>query len=153
MDQRGQREISRNYVVDASVIAKWVLPIETYQENAFKLKQDQVSGVVNLLAPSILTLEVTNALWKAVKLKRLSGEDSQEALKTLGDTTIALYEMDWHQASEVLDIACELDIAIYDAAYVFLSEKIGAEFITSDTTLYEKAKGNFRVVHLKDYLQ
>lgn len=152
MDQRGKREITRHYVVDASVIAKWVLPIETYQENAFKLKQDQVSGIVNLSAPAFLTLEVTNALWKAVKLKRLSEEDSQEALKTLGDTKIALYELDWPEASEVLDIAFELDIAIYDAAYVFLSDKIKAQFITSDTKLYEKAKGHFRVVHLKDYV-
>jgi predicted nucleic acid-binding protein len=52
----------------------------------------------------------------------------------------------------VLDIACELDIAIYDAAYVFLSDKIRAQFITSDTKLYEKAKGQFRVLHLKDYV-
>ena len=143
MDQRGQREITRNYVVDASVIAKWVLPIETYQENAFKLKQDQVSGTANLFAPSFLILEVTNALWKAVKLKRLTEEDAQEALKTLGDTIITLYELDWRQASEVLDLACELDIAIYDAAYVFLSNKIKSQFITSDTKLYEKAKGQF----------
>jgi len=97
-------------------------------------------------------LEVTNALWKAVKLKRLSKEDSQEALKTLGDTTIALYELDWPQTSEVLDIAFKLDIAIYDAAYVLLSDKISAQFITSDTKLYEKAKGQFRVLHLKDYV-
>ena len=152
MDKRRQRKISRNYVVDASVVAKWVLPIETYQENAFKLKQDQVSGTANLSAPTFLTLEVTNALWKAVKLKRLSEEDSQDALKTLGDTKIALYELDWPQASEVLDMACELDIAIYDAAYVFLSEKLRAQFITSDTKLYEKAKGQFRVLHLKDYM-
>ena len=151
MDQRGQGEISRNYVVDASVIAKWVLPIETYQENALKLKRDQASGVVNLFAPTILLLEVTNALWKAVKLKRLSEEDSQEALKALGDTKIALYELDWPQASDVLDIAGKLDAAISDAVYVFLSDKLRVQLLTSDTKLYEKAKGNFRVVHLKDY--
>lgn len=151
MDQRGQRESTRNYVVDASVIAKWVLPIETYQENAFKLKQDQVTGIANLFAPSILILEVTNALWQALRLKRLSEEDSQEALKTLGDTIITLYELDWRQASEVLDIACELGITIYDAAYVFLSNLIGAQLITSDTKLYEKAKSSFQILHLKDY--
>ena len=152
MDQRGTRENTLNYVVDASVIAKWVLPIECNQENAFKLKRDHVSGRVNLLAPSFLTLEVTNALWKAVKLKRLSKEDSEEALKTLGDTAIALYELDWQHSSETLEIGCELDIAIYDAAYLLLSNIMKEPLITSDTKLYEKAKGQFEVLHLKDYL-
>lgn len=138
--------------MDASVIAKWVLPIETYQENALKLKQDQISETVNLFAPSFLKLEVTNALWKAVKLRRLTEQDALEALKTLGNTIIAFYELDWHQASEVLDLACELDIAIYDAAYVFLSDKIKSQFITSDTKLYEKTKGHFKVLHLIDYM-
>ena len=144
MDKRGQREISRNYVVDASVVAKWVLPIETYQENAFKLKQDQVSGTVDLLAPTFLTLEVTNALWKAVKLKRLSEEDAQDALKMLGDTKITLYEMDWPQASEVLDIASELDIAIYDAAYVELTEQLSAIGCTGDNNLVKKLGTDFQ---------
>jgi predicted nucleic acid-binding protein len=151
LDPRGQRKIS-NYVVDASVVAKWVLPIETYQENALKLRGDQVSGKVKLFAPAFLTLEVTNALWKAVKLKRLSEEDSQEALQTLGDTNIALCELTWLETSEVLDIACAIDSAIYDAAYLFLSDRTKAQFITSDTKLYEKAKAHFSVLHLKDYI-
>jgi predicted nucleic acid-binding protein len=127
------------------------LPIETYQENALKLKDDHLSGKAKLFAPTFLMLEVTNALWNAVKLKRLSEADSQEALQTLGDENIALYELTWLETSEVLNIACELDCAIYDAAYLSLSEKIRAQFITSDTKLYEKAKGHFRVLHLKDY--
>jgi predicted nucleic acid-binding protein len=41
----------------------------------------------------------------------------------------------------VLDIVFELDIANYDAAWVFLSNKLKAYFIASDTKLYEKSKG------------
>ena len=152
MDKRRQRESSRNYVVDASVVAKWVLPIETYQENAFKLRQNQIAGIANLFAPSILTLEVTNALWQAVRLKRLSEEEALEALKTLGDSGITLHEIDWNQASEVLAIACRLCITIYDAAYVFLSNMIKSQLVTSDTRLYEKAKSHFQILHLKDYV-
>jgi predicted nucleic acid-binding protein len=61
------------------------------------------------------------ALWKAVKLKRISQEDSQQALNTLGDTNIALHELAWPETSKVLSIAYALDVAIYDAAYLYLS--------------------------------
>jgi len=152
LDQRGQRKINTpKYVVDASVVAKWVLPVEMYQENALKLRNDNTSGRAELFAPTILSAEVANALWRAVKLKRLSEEDAQEALTTLGDTKIALCELDWSQISKVLKIACMLDSAIYDAAYLFLSDKIDAQLVTSDTKLYEKAKENFNVLHIRDY--
>lgn len=137
--------------MDASVVAKWVLPVEMYQENALKLRNDNTSGRAELFAPTILSVEVANALWRAVKLKRLSEEDAQEALTTLGDTKIALCELDWSQISKVLKIACMLDSAIYDAAYLFLSDKIDAQLVTSDTKLYEKAKENFNVLHIRDY--
>ena len=137
--------------MDASVVAKWVLPVEMYQENALKLRDDHVSERAELFAPTILTAEVANALWRAVKLKRLAEEDAQEALKTLGDTKIALCELDWSQVSQVLKIACMLDSAIYDAAYLFLSDKIEAQLVTSDTKLYEKAKEHFNVLHIRDY--
>jgi predicted nucleic acid-binding protein len=137
--------------VDASVVAKWVLPVEMYQENALKLRDDHVSERAELFAPTILAAEVANALWRAVKLKRLTEEDAQEALKTLGDTKIALCALDWSQISQVLKIACMLDSAIYDAAYLFLSDKIEAQLVTSDTKLYEKTKEHFNVLHIKDY--
>ncbi len=137
--------------MDASVVAKWVLPVEMYQENALKLRDDHVSERAELFAPTILTAEIANAFWRAVKLKRLTEEDAQEALKMLGDTKITLYELDWSQISQVLKIACMLDSAIYDAAYLFLSDKIEAQLVTSDTKLYEKAKEHFHVLHIKDY--
>jgi predicted nucleic acid-binding protein len=127
------------------------LTVEMYQENALKLKDDHVSERAELFAPSILIAEVANALWRAVKLKRLTEEDAQEALKTLGDTKITLCELDWSQISQVLKIACTLDSAIYDAAYLFLSDKTNAQLVTSDTKLCEKTKEHFNVLHIKDY--
>jgi predicted nucleic acid-binding protein len=152
MDPRGQRKIKTSqYVVDASVVAKWVLPIEPYQENALKLRDDHVSKRAELFAPTVLTIEVTNALWKAVKLKRLSQEDAQEALKTLGNINLSLHELEWVDASQILNIACKLDTAIYDSTYLFLANKIKAHFITSDNKLFEKAKRYFQVLHISDY--
>ena len=65
---------------------------------------------------------------------------------------IILHELNWSQTSETLSIANKLDIALYDATYLFLSEKINAQLVTSDTKLCEKAKDHFKVLHLKDYV-
>jgi predicted nucleic acid-binding protein len=132
-------------------VAKWVLPIEPYQENTLQLKDDYISKRVSLYAPTILTIEVTNVLWKAVKFKRMTQEDAQEALKTLGNINIGLHEFDWNEASQILNIGCKLETAIYDSTYLFLAQKIKAHFITSDNKLYEKAKGHFQVLHIKNY--
>ena len=138
--------------MDASVVAKWVLPGESYQENAVKLKQDHVSGTTSLSAPAFITSEVANALWRAVKLGRIVEEDVQEALKALNDMRIELHESDWVQASQGLGIACKLDLTIYDASYLSLTDETKAQFITADNKLYEKAKKHFGVLHLKNYL-
>ena len=138
--------------MDASVIAKWVLPGEPYQENAVKLKEDHVSRIVSLSAPAFITSEVANALWRAVKLGRIIEEDAQEALKALNDMRIELHESDWIQVSQGLSIACKLDLTIYDASYLFLANETKAQVVTADNKLYEKAKKHFGVIHLKNYL-
>lgn len=152
MDKRGQRKIDpKQYVVDASVIAKWVLPVEPCQDNALKLRDDHISGTILLFSPTILLTEVTNVLWKAVKFRRIPLEDAHEALKNLENLKINEYELGWFEHSEVLKIGCKIDCAIYDATYIFLSNKIKAPFITSDNKLYEKAKRHFEILQLKDY--
>jgi predicted nucleic acid-binding protein len=140
-----------NYIIDASVVLKWVLPDEAYQENADKLKQNFLASKTELFAPSFITLETANALWVASKQKRITQTDAQDALKTLHNTQLRLYELNWTDVSQSLSIACKIDIAIYDAAYLYLCEKIGTQLLTADNKLQEKAKQHFNVTHIKDY--
>ena len=83
---------------------------------------------------------------------RLSEEDAQEALKALNDMKIDFQELDWAQVAQGLEVACKLNLALYDACYVFLTKKMKAQLITADNKLYETAKGGFKVLHIKDYL-
>jgi len=138
--------------VDASVIAKWILPGEPYQENAVRVKEDCVSGMAELCAPGFIVEEVANALWRAIKLGRISEEDAQEALKALNDMRIELHELNWAQVSQGLSIACKLDLTVYDASYLFIANNIKARLITADKRLYETAREHFRILHVKDYL-
>jgi len=139
-------------VIDASVIAKWVLPGEPYQEKAVKLKEDYTLGLVGLCAPSFTAQEVANALWRALKLGRILKEDAEEALRALGDMKIELHGLSWAEVPESVTIALDLDLTVYDASYLHLSDKLRAPLITADETLYERARGRFKILHIKDYL-
>jgi predicted nucleic acid-binding protein len=138
--------------VDASVVLKWVLPDEAYQENTDQLKLGFLCGKIELFAPSFLLLEIANALWVAVKQKRILQADAIDALKFLQDTQLRFYEFDWTIVSQSLAIACKEDIAVYDAAYLYLCNKLGAEMITADNKLFEKTKEHYKVRHIKDYI-
>lgn len=138
-------------MIDASVIAKWVLPGEPYQREAVRLKEDRTLGLMELVAPGFITQEVANALWRAVKLGRISEEDAEGSLRALGDMGIELHDLGWAQVSEALTIASSLDLTVYDASYLLLSNRLRAPLITADQTLWGRAKEHFRVIHIKTY--
>jgi predicted nucleic acid-binding protein len=139
-------------VIDASVVVKWVLPGEPFEANALIAKKNHASGNAHMIAPSLMELEVSNSLWKAIKQKRVKQEDATKALKTLDDLEIRLYELNWSDVSEVLEIAGRTNLTIYDATYIFLSKKMKAQVITADDKMYEKAKDEFKAIHLRDYM-
>ncbi|MFQ6074599.1 MAG: type II toxin-antitoxin system VapC family toxin [Candidatus Bathyarchaeia archaeon] len=137
--------------MDASVAAKWALPGEPYQKSALKLKEDHILGLAELSAPSFIAQEVANALWRALKLGRIVKGDAEEALRALGEMRIELHELSWDQVAEGLDIASSLDLTIYDASYLYLSNRLRAPLVTADGTLYERSRKLFRITHVKDY--
>lgn len=139
------------YVVDASVVAKWILPGEPYEENAVRLKEDSVEGLAELHSPNLITYEVGNILWRASETKRIAHEDAKEALKVLASIKITLYDLRWHDVAEGFSIASALNLTIYDAAYILLSNKLKAPLITADDQLCERAKAASRLIHVEDY--
>ena len=139
-------------MLDASVATKWVLSGEPYEDQAVKVKADQVDGISELCAPSFMVQEVTNAIWRALKLKRITREIAKKALESLDDLQINFYELNWTDASEELSIASKIDLTIYDSSYLYLSEKTKAAVITADDKMYQKTKDHFRMLHLKDYI-
>ena len=96
--------------------------------------------------------EVANTLLEAIKRGRITQESAQEALRSSDDLQVNLYKFNWAESSDELAIASQLKVTIYDAAYLFLSEKMNIQLITSDDKMYKKAKGRFQVLQLKDYV-
>jgi len=117
-----------------------------------RLKEDHVSGVTALSAPCVIVQGVANALWGVTRLNRISEADAKEALKALNDMRIEMHELNWTQTAQALSIACDLDLTIYDASYVFLADELKVPLITADKTLYETARKKCKILHIKDYL-
>jgi predicted nucleic acid-binding protein len=85
-----------------------VLPDDPHEKSALRVKKNHLSGIAHLCAPSFMVNEVTNSLWKAIKQGRITQEDAHEALKTVDNLGISLYELNWSEISTVLTMASKL---------------------------------------------
>jgi len=132
-------------------VAKWVLPGEPHQVNAVKLKDDYISGAVGLSSLFLAVEEVANAFLRAVKLGRISLADAEGALEALGDLGVELHHPSWARVAQVLRVAHDLGLTVYDASYVYVAEEVKATLITADDTLYESAGKRCSVLHIRDY--
>jgi predicted nucleic acid-binding protein len=73
------------YIVDASVAAKWLLPgpAEPLRQQAVFLLEQWTTGENRLVVPDFFWIEISNVLWKAVKLGRCTRETAEAALASL----------------------------------------------------------------------
>jgi len=134
-------------VLDASVIAKWILPGEPWERQALKLKDKLVKGEIEIHEPMLLTYELANLLLKAVKKKRISLEDAASALELLEKLGLKLHKTNLEEAAQLLREAEKLGLTAYDMAYVQLAKKLEATLISADQELCTKASNTAK--HLK----
>ena|SRR5579862_2132690 len=140
-----------DYVVDTSVFAKWILSGEPYEETALKLKEDNVKALVSLHSPSISLYELGNVLWKAVRKARVSSDDALKALEAITSMRLNFHELNQDDISQTFKIANLLNLTVYDASYVHLSNKLSMPLLTADEKLSAISKPGYKVVHLKNY--
>jgi predicted nucleic acid-binding protein len=129
-------------VVDASIAIKWVLK-ETDSHIALALLNDWIDREIEIHAPSLLTYEVTNALYRRVRKGEIPFYDVRRGL------TEIIYKVIVFDFTEEPDFnirAMELGQqfglpATYDAHYLALSESMGCELWTADLRLWNSIKG------------
>ena len=137
-------------VVDASVVAKWIIPGEPWEEEANTLKRAIASGRVEAYAPTLLTYELASVLLKAVRKGVLKAVDGIEALKAVGSLGIDLAPVLWEEVAEVFEAADSTSLTIYDAAYLWLSKKLDAALVTADEKLCKKGGRISKIISLQD---
>lgn len=122
-------------MLDASVVLKWIRSgNERNLEAALELRKSFENGDLQVLAPSLLWLEVLNVAarswgWDEDKLTELAA-----ALPELG------FEMIEPEPESVAHWCAE-GLTAYDAAYVTVAEGAGVRLVTDDSRIAELAPG------------
>ena len=123
-------------VVDASVAAKWCLPVsgESLCDEAVELLRRYTSQEIALCVPDVFWAEITNVFWKAVRLRRLSSPAATEALAILRSYRLATVP-----STDLLELALEIaltfDRSVYDSLYVALAVDSKGHLVTADERL------------------
>jgi len=92
-------------------------------------------------------LEVLNAIRFS---PRAAEPDAATALTVLRNLNLQIEPLDWDALRKATAIAWAYRIALYDAAYVALAERLGFPFLTADEALLRKMKGHSIVLRLRD---
>jgi predicted nucleic acid-binding protein len=120
-------------IVDSSTIVALVLP-----EEHSNWALNKLSKYENFHIPEFAYYEVANA----IKSKTPTRLGTQEAEKIFADAIKVMDQFGVHSFGEVvidaLNLALELNIAVYDAAFLCLADKLGINLITLDLKLEKK---------------
>lgn len=131
--------MTKQIVVDASVVLKWQLDDEEYIPQAIALRDDfYLEGAIKAIAPYLLTYEIINGVATATRQKRIQSNMAIEAvsnLLALGVEQMAV------EPQRILELALQYNLSAYDAAYLALAEAEGCELWTGDRPFYQAVRG------------
>lgn len=132
--------------VDASIVVRTVLDPEWQQIQ--RLWETWEQEEERIVAPTLLLYEVTNALYQYQKMGLLSASATALALRAALALPIQLHG-DTALHGQALAVAGRLGLsASYDAHYLALAERLGAELWTADRKLARKLRTALPKVHL-----
>lgn len=132
-------------VVDACVVAKWLLPDEGECPGATALRDDLLGDRVTLLAPPVLEHEITGLLWKAIRDGRLPAVDGMEAQIRASELKI-IVSRGPRSLSDAMTLAVDLRHPPYDCSYLALALAMGCDLYTADRRFISAAAGKYPCV-------
>ena len=126
-------------IVDASVAIAWVHPGQATTETAAWLEIIEDGGVIAV--PALWPVEVANVLLVLQRRGKLTAGERAEALTALlglnAEVDHAMSEMAFGRLSQ---IASELALSVYDAAYLELAVRLKRPLACKDGPLREAAR-------------
>ena len=131
--------------VDASVVAKWFV-----KEQGFEEARGLLAHRIHLHAPDILLAEFANTIWKKVHRREVADP------RPYFDELVNLPEIvTLHRGDALIDraaeIAVEIDHPVYDCLYLACAEVTASALITADRRFAKKLAGRIPDVwHLED---
>lgn len=134
------------YIVDTSVIVKWLFQDEVDSVSAIEVKRDYLNKDIQLAIPNLAFFEVLNVV--SLKSKNLATQFFSQLL---------LFEIDeYHLNLSLVSKAVEIvekysGVSFYDAIYHALALKLGGTFLTADEKYFHKVKNLRNIKLLKNY--
>ncbi len=133
-------------VVDASVAVKWFLPEsgEPLADEAEALLDQYDRKEIQFVVPNLFYVEIASAIWKAVRVGRVSRALGDQALVLLTEREFATVP-----SLKLLDgafqIASDYGRTVYDSLYVALAMQTQSQLITADERLANALAAHFPV--------
>jgi predicted nucleic acid-binding protein len=126
--------LTRKYVVDASVILKWILgdERESDQEKAMQLLHAWVEGNVTISAPTLWQFEVGNVLGRVIP------EEAPEKMNLILNLNIRSIALTDHICRLCFNWMKTKGVTFYDASYLAIAHDIQALLITADERFVKK---------------
>jgi predicted nucleic acid-binding protein len=133
-------------VVHASVAVKWFLPEsgEPLADQAMALLDQFDRKEIQFVVPDLFHVEIASAIWKAVRVGRVSRAFGDQALVLLTQREFATVP-----SLKLLDgafqIAAEYGRTVYESLYVALAIQTESQLITADGRLANALAARFPV--------
>lgn len=121
-----------NWVIDASVAAKWLSP-EAESAFADRLLDDE------LLVPDLLFPEVANVLWKRHTRREMDAAAVEAAARWLRALPLQVHDSAGLTAA-ALSLALRLQHPAYDCFYLALALKADCPLVTADRRLFDRCR-------------
>ncbi|MDH7485594.1 MAG: type II toxin-antitoxin system VapC family toxin [Anaerolineae bacterium] len=136
-------------IIDASAVLKGFFPDGEGQLQAQALIRAYVQEEIELLAPTLLPYEVTNAALQAVRRGRISLGQAEDILAVFQGLGIPTVEASWQRT---LELAHAHNRSAYDGAYLALAEERHSKLVTGDRRLHNAVKDRLSwVLWIEDY--
>lgn len=136
----------KNYVVDASVIIKWVAGDEREpdHEKATDLLNEWSEGYADISAPMLWQYEVGNFLGRSLN------DEASEKMDILLDLNIKQIEFTEKMFRQCFTWMKNHPITFYDASYLAAAFEVEGLLITADEKFVNKMKKMKNICLLKD---
>ena len=135
-------------VVDASVAFKWFTSEnEVYREKALIILQNHLKNIETIMVPSLIYLEVANALVTKIKSTEKTIKKNLQFLNEADLKIDSFTKTDYINAAI---LAKKHKTTVYDMLYAVIAKKLNTILITADDKFIEKTKFSF-VKLIRDY--
>lgn len=121
-------------VLDASVVAKWLLPEQDSNKAAAVLSAWN-KGALTPLAPDLLSGEIANTLWKTAARGLIENGDATRLFMRFEALRLPLVPA-VDLARQALHFALSLKHPVYDCIYASLALREHCELLTADEKLF-----------------